>query len=233
MPGTILIVDDVVMFLEIQKGFLKMSSMNIICAQDGSEALGKVREIKPELVITDLHMPNMNGAELCAAIKGDRELAVIPVVMTTGVGKSEDHAVCRNSGCDALLTKPFERSSYLNTIRSFIPELERREPRHPFKSAVRFKAYSVNMSGTIQDLSKSGLFIATEYALESGTEIALVFSLTEDGKTQVQAKAVVRWRNISQGKGKAGSPAGFGVEFTAFAGDSLGNLHRYLAQFSS
>lgn len=233
MPGTILIVDDVAMFLEIQKGFLKMSSMNILCARDGSEALGKVRVNKPELVITDLHMPTMNGAELCVAIKGDRELACIPVVMTTSAGKIEDHAVCRNSGCDALLTKPFERGSYLNTIRRFIPELERREPRHPFRAAVRFKAYSVNMSGTILDLSKNGLYIATDYALESGTEIALVFSLTEDGTIQVQAKAVVRWRNSAQENGKACSPDGFGVEFTAFAGDSLANLNRYLAQFSS
>jgi Tfp pilus assembly protein PilZ len=57
--------------------------------------------------------------------------------------------------------------------------------------------------------------------------------LTEDGTMQVQAKAVVRWRNSAQGSGKACSPDGFGVEFTAFAGDSLANLNRYLAQFSS
>ncbi len=169
---------------------------------------------------------------MCAAIKGDRELAGIPVVMTTGAGKNEDHAVCRNAGCDELLTKPFERASYLATIRRFIPELERREPRHPCRAAVRFKAYHVNMSGTILDLSKNGLYIATEYALETGTEIALVFSLAEDGKTHIQAKAVVRWRNSGQGIGKACSPAGFGVEFTAFAGDSLANLNRYLAQLN-
>lgn len=228
MAGNILIVDDVVMFLEIQKGFLKMSTLNILCAKDGSEALGIIKGKKPELVITDLHMPNMSGDELCTAIKEDRKLAGIPVVMTTGAGKTEDHEICRNSGCDALLTKPFDRSSYLNTVRRFIPELDRREPRHPFEATVRFKAYSVNMTGTILNISRSGLYIATDFVLETGTEITLVFSLDEVGNVLVQAKGVVRWMNNALVRGKSAYPPGFGIEFIAFAGESLENISHYL-----
>ncbi|MEA5113779.1 MAG: response regulator [Geobacteraceae bacterium] len=232
MPGNILIVDDVIMFLEIQKGFLKMSSLNILCARDGSEALGIARENKPDLIITDLHMPGMNGSDLCMAIKRDRELAEIPVVMTTSAGKTEDHEACRKSGCDALLTKPFERSSYLNTVRRFIPELDRRETRYPFEATVRFQAFRVNMTGTILNLSRNGLYIATDYALETGTEITLVFSLDKEGNSLVQAKGLVRWRNDGEGRGKNGFPTGFGIEFIAFAGESRGNLNRYLAKFN-
>jgi len=230
MPGTILIVDDVVMFLEIQKGFLKMSSLNILCARDGLEALGITKDIKPDLVVTDLHMPNMNGSDLCKSIKGDRELGGIPVVMTTSAGKNEDLETCMRAGCDALLTKPLERNSYLDTVRRFIPELDRRETRYPFEAAVRFQAFRVNMTGTVLNLSRNGLYIATEYALEPGTDITLVFSLDTEGNALVQAKGLVRWRNHGGGNEKNNLPPGFGIEFIAFAGESRRNLDRYLAR---
>lgn len=232
MPGNILIVDDVVMFLEIQKGFLKMSSLNILCARDGLEALGIAKENKLVLVVTDLHMPNMNGSDLCKSIKRDRELGEIPVVMTTSAGKNEDLETCRGAGCDALLTKPLERNSYLNTVRRFVPELDRREARYPFEAAVRFQAFRVNMTGTVLNLSRNGIYIATEYALETGTEITLVFPLDKEGNVLVQAKGSVRWRNYGEGSNKNNLPSGFGIEFVAFAGESKRNLDRYLAKLA-
>lgn len=230
MPKKVLLVDDAAMFLEIQKDFLKMSSISVLCAKDGLEALEKTRILHPDLLVMDLHMPRMTGAECCAAIKADSALSSIPVIMATSVGKDEDHELCRKAGCDGLLTKPFERGKFLDTIRSFIPELDRREARIPFTSAIRFQAFRVTMTGTVLDLSTRGIFVATEYNLDVGTEIVLTFALAEANGSLIQAKGVVRWKNSASRKIKEEYPTGFGLEFTALSGESLSVFQRFLAR---
>jgi CheY-like chemotaxis protein len=229
MPRQVLLVDDVSMFLEIQKGFLKMSIIQTSCARNGCEALASVKSTRPDLVIMDLHMPEMNGAECCAAIKGAPELSSIPVIMATAAGKKEDHELCRRAGCDELLTKPFERGLYLDTVRRYIPELDRREKRIPITAKVRFQAFHVVMTGIVLDLSIRGLYIATEYDLDEGTEVAIVFALPGDHVAQVQAKGKVCWKNSGTENRKKDYPPGFGMEFSAFGGGALAVLQRYLA----
>ena len=230
MSRKILLVDDAVMFLEIQKDFLKMSTLKVQCARNGDEALGVTKAARPDLVIMDLHMPVMNGADCCAAIKADPELRSIPVIMATSAGKVEDHALCRNAGCDGLLTKPFERGFFLDMVRRYIPELDRRESRIPFNAKIRFQAFRVNMAGTVMDLSVRGIYVATDFRLDTGTEIVLAFSLSEREEDLFQAKGVVRWINSEEERRKADYPAGFGLEFTAVTGDSLSILQRYLTR---
>jgi CheY-like chemotaxis protein len=230
MSNKVLLVDDMLMFLEIQKGFLKPTTIHIQCAQDGIEALTLVKLDIPDLVIMDLHMPKMDGAECCRAIKGDPRSGSIPVVMTTSAGKTEDHEICRRAGCDFLLTKPFERNLYLDTVRRYIPELDRREKRIPVKVRARFQAFRVNMTGTILDLSVRGGFLATDFKLDEGVEVLLAFSLPEDGTIQIQAKGVVRWTNGDTVKKKSDYPQGFGLEFTAFSQGSFAALQQYLLQ---
>jgi uncharacterized protein (TIGR02266 family) len=230
MPKKILLVDDAPMFLEIQKDFLKMSSISVMSAKDGIEALEKTRALQPHLLIMDLHMPRMNGADCCAAIKADPELSSIPVIMTTSAGKEDDHELCRQAGCDGLLTKPIERGLFLDAIRRYIPELDRREARIPFTAKVRFQAFRVNMTGTIMDLSARGIFVATDFDLEVGTEVVLAFSISDDEGSLVQAKGVVRWENSASSRIKENFPPGFGLEFTAITGESRSVLQSYLAK---
>jgi len=230
MPKKVLLVDDAAMFLEIQKDFLKISSISVLCAKDGLEALEKTRILHPDLLIMDLHMPRMDGAECCAAIKADPALSRIPVIMATSAGKDDDHELCRNAGCDGLLTKPFERGAFLDMVRRFIPELDRLEVRIPFSSAIRFQAFRVTMTGTVLDLSARGIFVATEYDLDVGTEIVLTFALTGENGPLIQAKGVVRWKNTASKKIKEEYPPGFGLEFTAIAGESLSAFKHFLAK---
>ncbi|HOI14829.1 MAG TPA: response regulator [Geobacteraceae bacterium] len=229
MSRRVLLVDDVSMFLEIQKGFLKMSIIHILCARNGSEALATVKSVRPDLVIMDLHMPGMNGAECCAAIKSDPNLSSIPVIMATAAGKQEDHELCRRAGCDELLTKPFDRGLYLDAVRRHIPELDRREKRIPVSVKVRFQAFRVVMTGTVLDLSIRGLYLATDYDLDVGTDVTLVFALTNAPEAQVQAKGRVCWKNSGAERRKKEYPPGFGMEFSAFGEGSLAVLQRFIA----
>jgi CheY-like chemotaxis protein len=217
------------MFLEIQKGFLKMSIIQIMCARDGCEALAIVKREPPDLIVMDLHMPVMNGAECCAAIKGNPDLSSIPVIMATAAGKEEDHELCRRAGCDGLLTKPFDRALYLDMVRCYIPELDRREKRIPVSTKIRFQAFRVVMTGIVLDLSIRGAYVSTEYELDEGTEVTFAFSLPGDPGAVVQAKGRVCWKNNGAKRMKMDYPPGFGMEFSAFGEGSLAALQKYIA----
>jgi len=230
MSKKILLVDDAAMFLQIQKDFLKLSTLRLECARDGEEALVMVRALRPDLIVMDLHMPGMNGAECCAAIKADPELRSIPVIMATNSNKPDDHELCRRAGCDELLTKPFDRGTYLDAVRRHVPELDRRESRIPCNAKARFQAFRVSMTGTVLDIGVRGIYLATEYRLDVGTEIVLAFSLSEDGAEMVQAKGIVRWTNPDVQKRKRSYPQGVGVEFTAVTAESQSIVRRYLVR---
>jgi CheY-like chemotaxis protein len=113
MTPKILLVDDVAMFLELQKMFLRLSAVRIMTARDGAEALRIAREERPSLIFMDLHMPNMDGAECCSRIKADPALSSIPVVMITSQGREDEKDVCLKAGCDGFMTKPIDRIPYL------------------------------------------------------------------------------------------------------------------------
>lgn len=95
---------------------------------------------------------------------------------------------------------------------------------------ILFQAFRVNMSGTVMDLSARGICSATDFRLDVGTEIMLVFSLSGGEEDLVQAKGVVRWTNSEEKRKKGDYPPGFGLEFTAVTGESLSMLQRYLVR---
>lgn len=228
MSKTVLLVDDAVMFLEILKDFLRMSNLKIVTARDGAEAYATVQAIRPELVVMDLHMPRMTGAECCAAIKADPHLRTIPVIIATSATNSADHELCRQAGCDGLLTKPFDRGVFLSAIRNYVPELDRREPRISFVTKVRFQAFRVTMTGTMLDISSRGAFISSDFNLDVGTEVLISFSVSDSADSLIQAKGVVRWSNGVSQTHKKDYPAGFGLEFTAFTPESRATMQRFL-----
>jgi len=84
----ILLVDDDVDFCEATKLLLDSEGYEVILAYDGKEGLEKVRAIKPDLVILDVMMPEMNGYDVCVVLKADPELKKIPVVLLTAVDQA-------------------------------------------------------------------------------------------------------------------------------------------------
>src|ERR1035437_2297560 len=126
MNSKILLVDDVQMFLEIEKEFFLQSSGDILTAKDGCEALDAVKTGQPDLVFMDLQMPKMDGASCCQVIKSDSTISKIPVVMITSSEKKEDRELCYSAGCDYFLTKPLDRNRFLEIARKYVPAVDRR-----------------------------------------------------------------------------------------------------------
>jgi CheY-like chemotaxis protein len=228
MTPKILLVDDVAMFLELQKMFLRLSSVRILTANDGVEALQTAKREMPSLIFMDLHMPNMGGAECCARIKEDPQLRSIPVVMITTEGKEEDKALCLKAGCDAFMTKPIDRVLYLEMARKFVPTVDRRETRIPYRGKAKFRVYGLTLSGEILDISARGVYVATDYEVEKETSLELVFAVQEQNCAVIQARGRVAWVNSRNDKRKKAFPAGFGVELIAITEESNRTLQHFV-----
>jgi CheY-like chemotaxis protein len=221
---TILLVDDVRLFLEIQKEFLQNSSVHVMTARNGVDALDASNNKRPDLIFMDLEMPEMNGIDCCRAIKSDPRSAGIPVVMITGRGDEASLVDCRAAGCNDLLTKPLNRNLFLETAVRFVRSVDRREKRSRLEAAGELRFRGRNFPCTLRDLSVGGAFITPgeDFQGEVGRVIQIAFTLPNGSPVECQGTVV--W----QEKPAAGLPRGFGVSFVLLPQGTKDALTSYL-----
>ena len=113
--GRILVVDDDPQIRRIMRTTLTTSGYEVDDAKTGEEALGKVREFHPDLVLLDINMPGMGGLEVCRAIREDTSVGIIMLtVHNTEAAKVE----ALDAGADDFVTKPFSSPELLARIRA-------------------------------------------------------------------------------------------------------------------
>ncbi len=130
MAKQILVVDDEVFIRRLVEVNLQRAGYRVTIAHDGVEALEKVREDRPDLVVLDVMMPRMDGFETLRQLKADPATADIPVVMLTAKAQDADIFNGWKSGADCYLTKPFNPLQLLTFIRRILEahEVGSREP---------------------------------------------------------------------------------------------------------
>jgi len=119
----ILIVDDephIRMLLEEALEDLQEEGVELLFAENGSEALATIAEAKPELVFLDVMMPKMNGFDVCKAVKGELDLADVYVVMLTAKGQEFDKKKGLEVGADIYMTKPFNPIAVVQKAREVL-----------------------------------------------------------------------------------------------------------------
>jgi len=116
MPQKILIVDDDQTILKIEEYNLKKAGYEVITAVNGEEAIRKVQEEKPDLVILDVSMPLMDGYEVCQKIREDRLKSHIPVIMLSVKKEIEDKVKGLKIGADDYIVKPFNPQELLARV---------------------------------------------------------------------------------------------------------------------
>ncbi len=116
-PYKLLVVDDDSGVRKLLKSILgRTGRFNLEEASNGAEALLQIGHNKPDLLIIDIHMPDMDGAELCRLIKNKPELSSIKVIITTGFINSAKAQEISNMGFNTILGKPIETPQLLKTI---------------------------------------------------------------------------------------------------------------------
>lgn len=113
----ILIVDDDLDILDVLRLTIPEEEYEVVQAQDGQEALDKVYERPPDLIILDYVMPKLDGVKVCQTLKKDILLRHMPIILLTGKGDVKDKVRGLDAGADDYIVKPFEPEELLARIR--------------------------------------------------------------------------------------------------------------------
>jgi len=132
-PARILIVDDNEDNVELLRARIEAWGYAPECAMDGGEALRKIRDTPPDLVLLDVMMPTIDGIEVARRVKGDPHLPFIPIIMQTALDTTESKVEGLEAGADDYITKPIDfaelkaRLTSMLRIKRLQDELEERE----------------------------------------------------------------------------------------------------------
>ena len=124
MPKTLLLADDSVTIQKVVGISFASEDIEVVSVDNGSDALTLVREKKPDVVLADVVMPGMNGYELCEAIKGEAQLAHIPVILLTGTFEAFDEERARIAGASGHVAKPFEAQTLVDRVKTLLASSE-------------------------------------------------------------------------------------------------------------
>jgi two-component system alkaline phosphatase synthesis response regulator PhoP len=120
-PSKVLIVDDNAQNLELLMAYMEeVPNVTIIPATNGLEALAKVAEEQPDLILLDVMMPRMSGFEVCRRLKSDPETRDVQIVMVTALNEMGDHERAVDCGTDEFLTKPVNRIELITRVKSLL-----------------------------------------------------------------------------------------------------------------
>lgn len=120
MSARVLVVDDILPNVKLLEAKLSTEYYDVLTATSGAEALRKVEQDSPDIVLLDVMMPGMDGFEVCRRIKENPAFAHIPVVMVTALTDSVDKVRGLEAGADDFLTKPVNDMALLARLRSLV-----------------------------------------------------------------------------------------------------------------
>lgn len=115
----ILVVDDDPAIVKLVKSILEGEGFDVSTASDGIDALAKVKEVKPSLIVLDIMMPELNGYDVCHKLKFDSPYKEIPILLLTSRDQEIDSRIGHMMGI-AYLQKPLKREDFLNEIKKML-----------------------------------------------------------------------------------------------------------------
>jgi adenylate cyclase len=117
---TILVVDDTPQNIKVLDAILSPRGYTVVSASSGAEAIRKVQNEVPDLILLDILMPGMSGYEVAQRLRGDPATRFLPIVMVTALGAQEEKVKAIDSGADDFLTKPVNQLELLARVKSLL-----------------------------------------------------------------------------------------------------------------
>ena len=124
MSGTLLLADDSITIQKVVELTFAETEHKVFAVGGGRDLLQRLPEIKPDIVLCDVVMPDMNGYEVCQILKSDPNTLHIPVVLLTGTFEPFDRDRAHAAGCDAIVTKPFEARELIGVVEDLLGRVQ-------------------------------------------------------------------------------------------------------------
>jgi CheY-like chemotaxis protein len=120
MPYKLLLADDSVTIQRVIELTFADEDVHVVAVGDGKKAIASIEADRPDIVLADVGMPERDGYEVAAFVKGNPRFADIPVLLLTGAFEPIDEARARSVGCDGVLVKPFEPQMVINRVKDLL-----------------------------------------------------------------------------------------------------------------
>ena len=120
MKKKVLIVEDNDLNLKLFRDLLEAHGYETYETKDGMEALSLARNVRPDLILMDIQLPEISGLDITKRLKNDEDVRHIPVVAVTAFAMKDDEEMILNAGCEAYMSKPISIPTFLETVRRFL-----------------------------------------------------------------------------------------------------------------
>ncbi len=164
---TILVVDDDLGTRLSISDYLELSGYSVITADDGQNGLKMAEEYHPDLIVTDIVMPRMNGYQLVRRVRQKTEFRLLPVILLTARTKTQERILGYQSGCDLYLPKPFELEELAAAIQNLLE-----------RSQIIQQEYRVSQSHELQNSQPGEIKKNDNSLLGKDRDSVMVVSLT-------------------------------------------------------
>jgi len=131
MPKRILLADDSITIQKVVELTFSDGDYEVTAVNNGAKAIQKLAELRPDVILSDIIMPEKNGYEVCEYVKSHPDYRNIPVVLLTGTFEPFDPDRADKAGCDAVVTKPFESQSLIHKVEELIEQSRANAPTAP------------------------------------------------------------------------------------------------------
>ena len=121
----ILIVEDEQDIAQLVQHYLQKEGFRSVTATSGVEAVKKVKEEKPDLIVLDLMLPEMDGLEVCKQVRSTPDTAMLPIIMLTAKAEESDTIVGLELGADDYVTKPFSPKALVARVKALLRRIDR------------------------------------------------------------------------------------------------------------
>jgi len=119
-PARILLIDDHRTVHRLLEAILRIKGYELLYAENGAQGIAMARAERPDLIVLDVMMPDMDGFKVCQFLKEQAETCTIPVLFLTARGAEDDLESGRRAGGDGFMTKPFQSVEVLNAIERML-----------------------------------------------------------------------------------------------------------------
>ncbi len=116
----VLIVDDERLTRAVLQHNVVLAGYNVMVASNGQEALQKIREVTPDLIVVDLVMPGMNGFEMCRQIRNNEQTTKTPIIVVSALQSQTDIEEAKLSGANVYLTKPIKPDDFIKHVKKYL-----------------------------------------------------------------------------------------------------------------